>query len=174
MRDPLNLDARAPAPKTSCLTMLRYQQMPMVPKAASNNEQRKIVSATPHQSPVQSLPKKIGRPKKPPKVVVKTGDPRKRAAATLSANHTRRIEKQVAEIYKHGPLTVEMLMRQLKFTVRQAAGRKVMEWRKRGLIREYAMPKTGDGRRDMAKWWGLNTCDKSAAKPRTDDDATSG
>lgn len=144
---------RAPHQKSSCLTMLCYQQMPMIPRTASNADQRKLVAASPHQSPVQSMPKKIGRPKGPPKIKAK--DPRAQAAATLSANHSARIANQVAEMFKHGPLTVDMIMRQLKYTVRQAAGRKVMDWKARGLIQEVAMPKTGDGRRDMAKWWGL-------------------
>lgn len=144
---------RAPQQKSQCLTMLCYQQMPMIPKTPSNADQRKLVAATPNKSPVQSMPKKIGRPKGPPKI--KCADPRAQAAATLSANHAKRIAKQVAEMFKHGPLTVDMVMRQLKYTVRQAAGRKVMDWRDRGLIVEVEMPKTGDGRRDMAKWWGL-------------------
>lgn len=148
---------RAPQQKSQCLTMLCYQQMPMVPRNPSNAEQRKLVAASPHHSPVQSVPtpkKAIGRPRKHP-VKAKCADPQKAKGEKLSAMHDVRIRKHVAELFGDGPLTVDMVMRAIGYTVRQAAGRRVLDWRDRGLIVEYVGPKTGDGRRDMAKWWGL-------------------
>lgn len=145
---------RAPAPRTADLTMLRYQQMPMVPPRPSNSDQRRIASATPHKSLSQSLPKKIGRPRGPAKP--KSADPRAQAAATLSAGHTKRIKKEVETLFKHGPLTVDLIMRQLKLSIRQSAGRKVHDWKKRGLIVEVkGPPLPGNGRNQLAKWWGL-------------------
>lgn len=152
---------RAPAQKTHDLTMLRYQQMPMIPPHASNNEQRRIASSTPHKSSSQSLPKKIGRPKNPP--VVKLPNPHKRAGETLSAGHKIRIEKQVAELFKHGPLTVVMIQRALKLSIYQSAGRKVFDWKNRGLIMEVKGPAIeGDGRAQQAKWWGLRNAGAQA------------
>lgn len=144
---------RAPQPRTSCLTMLCYQQMPMIPKAPSNADQRKLVAATPNKSPVQSMPKKIGRQKGQPKV--KCADPHRQKGITLSAGHDKRIRKQVEELFKHGPLTVEMIQRALKLTIYNSAGRKVFDWKKRDLIVEVEGPPVIGKNGQQCKWWGL-------------------
>lgn len=140
---------RAPRAKTASLTMLCYQQMPMIPKAPSNASQRKITNASaPITSPVQRLPREAKQ--KP-----KAADPRKRAGETLSEGHTRRIEKQVSELFKHGPLTVDQVMRRLKLAVRESASRKVLDWKNRGLIAEVTSVSTGSRNKQRAKLWGL-------------------
>lgn len=147
---------RAPQPKRSCLTMLCYQQMPMVPRNPSNADQRKLTAATPNKSPVQSMPKvkkKIGRPRGP--VKVKCADPRKQAGETLTKGHKARIEKQVADLFKHGPLTVAMVQKALNLSIHSSGGRKIFDWKKRGLIMEVSGPKVGDGNQARSKWWGL-------------------
>lgn len=146
---------RAPEPRTHDLTMLRYQQMPMIPQRPSNADQRRLVAATQNKSPAQSMPKKIGRPRRP--VKVKCPDPHKRAGQTLSEGHTKRIRKQVAELFKHGPLTVEMIQRALKLSIYNSAGRKVFDWRARGLIMEVDGPLVVGKNGQRCKWWGLKT-----------------
>lgn len=151
---------RAPAPRTHDLTMLRYQQMPMIPQRPSNTDQRRLVAATQNKSPAQSMPKKIGRPRGP--VKVKCADPRKQAGETLSRDHAKRIKKQVEELFKHGPLTVAMVQRALKLSIHSSGGRKIFDWKNRGLIVEVEGPKVGDGNQARSKWWGLKPTETAA------------
>lgn len=144
---------RAPTQRTTDLTMLRYQERCMAPVNPSNRDQRRLAYEC-QPTPAQAIPKKIGRPLGSGKKKVE--DTNRRISETVSQLHDRRIKAQVAELFKAGPLTVKMIQTALKLSIYQSAGRKVFDWKNRGLIKIVKGPKIeGDGRAQQARWWGL-------------------
>lgn len=139
---------RSPEQKRHCLTMYAYQTMPMVPKP-TNAEQRKVVAKVGKlAAKCQKLPKPVIA--KAPKMAASKAKEKKARPTTYAP---RRII-DVAALFGRRSLTVNMIQQELGFSVREAAGRKVIEWKAKGLIVEDESPvEYTPGR--VQKWWKL-------------------
>jgi len=135
---------RAPERKTGCLTMCRYQEMPLLP-AVSNKKQAEIVAQAEELAP--ACPK-IERKK--PKI---NPESRQKAAKTLIVNHAKRSEQEVAEMFAAGPLSITDLMHALKLTNRFSANYRMRSYIARGLVVEDGLRPSGSVKKQMEKLW---------------------
>lgn len=137
---------RAPERKTGCLTMCRYQEMPLLP-AVSNKRQEAIVAQAEELAPAC--------PKIERKKLKINPESRKKAGATLSTTYAQRNEGEVKKLFAQGPLTVNQIQRKMKLRTRNAATYKVREWIKRGLIIEAGTQPSGSIKKHHEKLWGM-------------------
>jgi hypothetical protein len=116
--------------KRGCLTMLAYQEAPLIPRV-SNVDTARVMAAQ------AGLPEggklKRGRPRLPPKPPKVT---RKQHGEALRVRATERLKKKVAELFAKGPLTVPQLRELTGMNSRMSANVKMQDWKRRGLVRE--------------------------------------
>lgn len=145
---------RSQAMRRNSLTMLCYQEMPMIPKA-TNMAQAKVVAENKDLPEGKTI--KRGRPKL---AVPKPRPVKGTRSKTVKEKHDARIVEEVQKAFAKGPITIETLMKLYKLKSRPTANAKMNFWRKRGLAKvvgevfTQAKPGVCGGYPRLAKLWG--------------------